>query len=855
MVSIADKFKQVNTHVHKINYNNTVERLQDSTITHITMKLTKLAKLIGANEKNIPTVEINWLLTDSRSLSFPTESLFFAIHTARNNGHNYIAELYQQNLRYFVVSEMRPEFEKMTDAVFMKVSDSLKALQTLAAAHRASFKIPVIGITGSNGKTVVKEWLYQLLHTDYVITRSPRSYNSQIGVPLSVWALSENTQLGIFEAGISEPHEMEHLQPIIQPTIGIFTNLGDAHQENFIGLKQKCEEKLQLFNQSEILVYCSDNKLVDISIAQSDFKGKLFSWGKSTNAIVQILQVEKTPLNTKVQLKYAGSELAIVIPFTDDASIENALQCVTVMLCLGINPKEIANRILLLEAVAMRLEVKEGVRDCLIINDSYNSDLNSLGIALDFLNQQATAKNLSKTLILSDILQSGQTTEELYKTVSELVKNKNIQRIIGIGSDISRYADKFELIDKTFFEHTEDFLKSSILRELKNEIILLKGSRKYHFEDISEKLELVTHETTLEVNLNALVDNLNYFRDKLRPETKMMCMVKAFAYGSGAVEVARTLQHHRCDYLAVAVADEGAELRREGIRIPIVVMNPEKGSFGMIFDNKLEPEVYSFRLLDSFIASAEKLGLTDYPIHIKIDSGMHRLGFEPQDIEQLIARLKGQNQVKVRSIFSHLAGADETKFDTFTRQQIATFSACADQLSATFSHHIIRHILNSSGIERFPEYQFDMVRLGIGHYGISSLPEVKLKQVCALKTVILQIKNIKAGETVGYSRKGIVNTDKRIAVIPIGYADGFDRKLGNGVGEVLVNGQRAKVIGNVCMDLVMIDVTNLEAKEGDQVEIFGDNLTITEVSDWLKTIPYEVLTSVSRRVKRVYFQE
>ena len=819
------------------------------------MKLTKLAKLIGANEKNIPTVEINWLLTDSRSLSFPTESLFFAIHTARNNGHNYIAELYQQNLRYFVVSEMRPEFEKMTDAVFMKVDDSLKALQTLAAAHRASFKIPVIGITGSNGKTVVKEWLYQLLHTDYVITRSPRSYNSQIGVPLSVWALSENTQLGIFEAGISEPHEMEHLQPIIQPTIGIFTNLGDAHQENFSGLKQKCEEKLQLFDQSEVLVYCSDNKLVEISIAQSAFKGIFFSWGKSDKATVQILQKEKTVSSTKVVLKYNAVESSVTIPFTDDASIENALQCVAVMLYLGLKPAEIAKRILLLEAVAMRLEVKEGVRDCLIINDSYNSDLNSLSIALDFLNQQATAKKLSKTLILSNILQSGQTSDDLYKTVSGLVHNKNVQRIIGIGAEISKHADIFESVDKTFFEQTEDFLKSPILRELKNEIILLKGSRTYHFEDISEKLELVTHETTLEVNLNGLIDNLNYFRAKLRPETKIMCMVKAFAYGSGAVEVARTLQHHRCDYLAVAVADEGAELRREGIRIPIVVMNPEKGSFGMIFDNKLEPEIYSFRLLDAFIASAEKLGLTDYPIHIKIDSGMHRLGFEPKNMEELLTRLKNQNQVKVRSVFSHLSGSDEAKFDSFTKQQIDTFTDCADQLSGAFSHHIMRHILNSAGIERFSEYQFDMVRLGIGHYGISSLPDVKLKQVCALKTIILQVKAVNAGETVGYSRKGIVNEDKRIAIIPIGYADGFDRKLGNGGGEVLVNGKRAKVIGNVCMDLVMIDVTNLEANEGDSVEIFGDNLTISEVAGWLKTIPYEVLTSVSRRVKRVYFQE
>jgi len=819
------------------------------------MKLNKIAQLIGATENNIPDQPINWLLTDSRSLSFPAESLFFAIHTARNNGHNYIQELYQQNLRYFVVSEMHPEYSKLTGAVFLKVTDTLQALQHLAAEHRASFKIPVIGITGSNGKTVVKEWLYQLLHADYRIVRSPRSYNSQIGVPLSVWGLNENTQLGIFEAGISEMNEMEQLQKIIQPTIGIFTNLGEAHQENFSGLKQKCEEKLKLFIQADTLIYCSDNKLVEICIAQSGFKGKLFSWGKSEKADLQIMKVAKAADSTILSIKYKGSETSVTVPFTDDASVENGLQCVAVMLHLGLNIKEIAKRIIHLEAVAMRLEVKEGVRNCLIINDSYNSDINSLGIALDFLNQQATAKNLSKTLILSDILQSGQSPDDLYKTVAGLVKNKNIQRVIGIGTEISKHEALFQSLDKTFFEHTEDFLKSSLVRELRNEIILLKGSRKYHFEDISGKLELVTHETTLEVNLNALVDNLNYFRSKLRPETKMMCMVKAFAYGSGAVEVARTLQHNRCDYLAVAVADEGAELRHEGIRIPIIVMNPEKGSFGMIFDNKLEPEIYSFRLLDSFVVAAEKLGLTDYPIHIKIDSGMHRLGFEPQDMEQLLEKLKNQSQVKVRSVFSHLSGSDEAKFDSFTEKQVSVFTACADQLSAVFTHHIMRHILNSAGIERFPEYQFDMVRLGIGHYGISSVPEVNLKQVCALKTVILQIKKVKGGETVGYGRKGIINTDKFIAIIPIGYADGFDRKLGNGVGEVLINGKRAKVIGNVCMDLVIIDVTGIEAKEGDVVEIFGDHITVSEVADWLKTIPYEVLTSVSRRVKRVYFQE
>lgn len=821
------------------------------------MKLSRIAEIIGTSPIIQIDVEVNWLLTDSRTLSFPAQSLFFAIRSNRNNGHNYIAELYKRGLRCFVVSELSSEFTLMPDALFLKVNDTLKALQLLAAEHRAFFNIPILAITGSNGKTVVKEWIYQLLHLDYRIVRSPRSYNSQIGVPLSVWALNETTELGIFEAGISEPNEMAALEAIIQPTIGVFTNLGDAHQENFSGLKQKCSEKLELFENAEVLIYCSDNKLVDISIAQSDFKGLLFSWGKSEGSKVQVIRTESKHNSTVILLKYDGVEGVISIPFIDIASLENALHCISVLFYFGLDFDEIANRMKCLEPVAMRLEVKEGLHNCLLINDSYNSDLNSLSIALDFLNQQAIDEmnTFSRTIILSDILQSGQSPEILYQTVSNLLANKYVSRIIGIGFEISKCSSLFNVKDKYFFSTTEEFLKSPLIGEFRNEIILLKGSRKFHFEDISAKLELIAHETILEINLNALVDNLNYFRSKLKAETKVMCMVKAFAYGAGSVEVARTLQHHRCDYLAVAVADEGAELRREGIRIPIVVMNPEKGSFGLIFDQNLEPEIYSFRLLDAFVLAAEKLGLTDYPIHIKIDSGMHRLGFDPEDMQRLIERLKGQSQVKVCSVFSHLSGADEARFDDFTKHQIAVFSSSADLISAAFSHSIMRHILNSAGIERFPQFQFDMVRLGIGHYGVSALRDVGLKAVCTLKTVILQIKSVSGGESVGYSRKSVCNDDRKIAVVPIGYADGFDRKLGNGVGEVSINGKRAKVVGNVCMDLTMVDVTHLDAQEGDTVEIFGSELTIFEVANWLKTIPYEVLTSISRRVKRVYFQE
>ncbi|MHB9056716.1 MAG: bifunctional UDP-N-acetylmuramoyl-tripeptide:D-alanyl-D-alanine ligase/alanine racemase [Paludibacteraceae bacterium] len=816
------------------------------------MKLAHIARILGSSNTELPDVDIHWLLTDSRSLSFPSGSLFFALKTSRNDGHKYIAELYRQNLRYFVVSEMHPDFAELPDAVFIQVDNTLQALQTLAAAHRAGFDIPVIGITGSNGKTVVKEWLYQLLHSDFRIVRSPRSYNSQTGVPLSVWSLSETTELGIFEAGISQTHEMEKLQPIVRPSIGIFTNLGDAHQEGFSGMKQKADEKLKLFSDSEVLIFNSDNKLLEISILQAKLKAKLFSWGKKPDTKLRVLRIEKNN-NTVLSLSYEKKQFDVKIPFTDDASVENALQCVCVMLYLNYKPEKIAERLLHLEPVAMRLEVKEGINGCLIINDTYNSDLNSLNIALNFLNLQSTKKNLLRTLILSDILQSGHTSEELYTMVAKLVKTKQIQRMVGVGDEISKFAGKFDTPEKYFFHDTDDLLQAPLMGEFKNEIILLKGSRSFHFEYLLTHLEQIVHETTLDVNLNAFVRNFNYFRSKLRPETKIMCMVKAFAYGSGSVEIARTLQNNRCDYLAVAVGDEGAELRREGIRLPIVVMNPEIAAFDTIFDNKLEPEIYSFRLLKSFIKAAEKLALTDYPIHIKIDTGMHRLGFEEKDMPELVDLLINQNQVKVRSVFSHLVGSDNAEFDDFTLGQIQVFTQCADEVSKPFNHRILRHILNSAGIERFPEYQFDMARLGIGLYDVSALPDVKLETVSTLKTIILQIRDVKAGDTIGYSRKGKVTRNSRIGVIPIGYADGFDRHLSNGAGEVFVNGYRAKVVGNICMDACMIDLTDIPAEEGDSVEIFGDNITIQELADKLQTIPYEILTSVSRRVKRVYF--
>lgn len=819
------------------------------------MLLSKVAAVLGYTGEMASDREIEWLMTDSRSLTFPSESLFFALVSKRNNAHLYVHELYLQGVRSFVISEVRPEFELMPDAFFLLVDDTLRALQYVAAFYRHQFSIPIIGITGSNGKTIVKEWLFQLLQSNFKIVRSPRSYNSQIGVPLSVWQLKENTQLGIFEAGISQPGEMAYLETIIHPTIGVFTNIGEAHQEHFENKEQKIVEKIQLFKHSEVLIYCTDDPLVDAVIRNAGLKATLLSWGRSEYNYIQLKSIRKEATASYLEVILQKVNYTFCLPFTDNASIENVMHCIVLMDYLKYSLEHINQGIASLENVAMRLEVKEGLRNCLIINDSYNSDVNSLNIALDFLSQQATTKRLSKTIILSDILESGVKSDELYPTLAALIEALQIDKIIGIGEEISKQANTFKGFKHFFYRSTEDFLRSNQCEAFSHEAILLKGSRKFQFELISQKLELIAHETILEVNLNSLVENFNYFRAKLLPSTKVMCMVKAFAYGSGAVEIAKTLQHHRADYLAVAVADEGAELRREGIRIPIVVMNPEKSAFSLLFENNLEPEIYSFKLLDDFIIAAGKLALTDYPIHIKIDSGMHRLGFDPTEIERLIVALKSQNQLKVRSVFSHLAGADDSLLDNFTYQQVQLFSDCADKINAAFSHDILKHILNSAGTERFAEYQMDMVRLGIGHYGISALPKIHLKQVCALKTIILQIKEVKAGETVGYNRNGIVNENKLIAILPVGYADGFDRKLGNGVGEIFIRGKRASVIGNVSMDLITVDVTGTGAQEGDSVEIFGDNILIAEIAQKLNTIPYEVLTGISRRVKRVYFQE
>jgi alanine racemase len=821
-----------------------------------------IAQLIGGKSIVHHDGVITRLLTDSRSLIYTDETLFFALRSSSNDGHRYVRDLYHRGVRYFVVSEFTHEFEVLKEANFLIVPDTLLALQQLAAFHRNHFSLPVVGITGSNGKTIVKEWLSQLLHVDYNTVRSPRSYNSQVGVPLSVWQLNEQNTLALFEAGISQKGEIERLEHIIRPTIGVLTNIGQAHQENFTSLIDKCREKLLLFVDSEWLISCKDQKLVEQCIKDSGLTCRRFTWGYSEEADLQINKIEKASKSTAISCELMDQTYHYSIPFVDDASIENSLHCLATWILLDevisgkkLLPAVLAERMSLLEPVAMRLEVKEGRNDCLVINDSYNADINSLSIALDFLLRQAKDKQMNRTLILSDILQSGEKSDVLYEHIAHLVKDSGIQRFIGIGNQISQYAALFDEATSTFFETTEDLLFFAPWKTWKNEVILLKGSRKFHFELLSEQLENVAHQTILEVNLGSLVHNFNYFRSKLRPETRIVSMVKAFAYGSGAVEVARTLQQQRCNYLAVAVADEGVELRREGITIPILVMNPEANSFNLLFEYQLEPEIYSINLLKLFLKSTARHGITHYPIHIKIDSGMHRLGFGEDDLPDLLSLLTLNDHVQVQSVFSHLAGADESQFDDFTAQQVDVFSRCADRITRACGYPVLRHILNSAGIERFPEFQFDMVRLGIGHYGISAIGSPEIQNVCTLKTTVLQVRHVKAGETIGYSRRGVLTRDSVIAVLPIGYADGYDRRFGNGVGRVLINGQLAPVIGTVCMDVTMIDVTGMRVNEGDSVVIFGDKLPISEVASSIGTISYELLTNISRRVKRVYFQE
>lgn len=814
-----------------------------------------ISQILKAKRIGQQPAQIDWLLTDSRSLAFPENSLFFAIQTSRGDGHNYMESLYRNGVRNFVVTYIPEELNKVQDANFLIVPQTLRALQLLACQHRASFQIPVIGITGSNGKTVVKEWLYQLLRDHYSIVRSPRSYNSQIGVPLSVWLMNDHSQLGIFEAGISEKGEMDALQQIIRPTIGVITNIGGAHQENFVSKEEKCAEKMRLFRESEVIIYDADNTLVSECVARTLLGTPEIGWSRSNpESPLYIEQIKKETNHTCIHYHYLGIPGSFQIPFIDEASIENSLHCLAVALYLRVPMEHIAQRMSDLEQIAMRLEVKDGKNGCLLINDSYNADLASLDIALDFMARRTQEGSYKRTLILSDLLETGQSNKLLYRQVADLLQNRGIQKLIGVGSNICEEANRF-VQEKYFFQTTDELLQSDVFASLANEAVLIKGARSYRFDKLADALEQKVHETILEIDLNALVANYNQYRSKIKPETKMVCMVKASAYGAGACEVARTLQDHRVDYLAVAVADEGFDLRKAGVTCPIIIMNPEVSGFKTMFDNKLEPEVYSFALLKALIQAASREGITNYPIHVKINTGMNRLGFEPHEVPKLISILREQTAVIPRSVFSHLVGSDSNQFDTFSTRQITIFKAAADALQEAFSHKILFHICNTAGIDRFPEAQFDMVRLGLGLYGVDPFTNQMLQNVSTLKTIILQIHQVDESSTVGYSRKGVLHKDSRIAAIPIGYADGLNRRLGNRRGYCLVNGQKAPYVGNICMDVCMIDVTDIDCKEGDEVIIFGKNLPPTILAEQLDTIPYEILTSISTRVKRIYYQD
>lgn len=820
----------------------------------VTYNIENISRILNGRIQGKTHITVRNILTDSRAIAVPDVSLFFAIKGRNHNGHDYIADLYQRGVRAFVISEGTNLQTEYPDAGFIIVENTVNALQQLAGHHRGLFTCPVVAISGSNGKTIIKEWLYHCLANNFTIARSPKSYNSQIGVPLSLWLLDDQTDLGIFEAGISLPGEMNKLRQIIKPDIGIFTNIGEAHQENFLNIEQKTQEKLKLFYGCKTLIFCQDHHLISNCIDQSpELTGvEFFRWSFTSKANLQITGIIRKKGTTSIKGVYNHKSVQVTIPFTDNASIENSIHCLAFLLLQEVDTETIQSRMSTLPPVAMRLEQKNGINGCTIINDSYNSDITSLSIALDVLERQLHHKK--RTLILSDIFQSGKKQNELYNMVSHLCAEKNVTRIIGIGEAIYEHQQFFSMPGK-FYHTTDEFLYQFSPGDFQNECILIKGSRSYRFERISSLLELKKNTTRIEINISALVDNLNYFRSLLKPGTKIMVMVKAFSYGSGKHEIANMLQHQRVDYLGVAFADEGVELRKAGITIPIIVMNAEPESFDLMIQYGLEPEIYSLTCLKLFNDTVIRHQEINYPVHIKIDSGMHRLGFQPAETSALCSALKECQNILVKSIFSHLAGSDEKDFDDFTGKQIRCFEEMSAEIMHVLGYRVIRHILNSAGIERFSDFQYEMVRLGIGLYGISTINADKLRNISTLKSTILQVKTVKKGETVGYNRMGKTDRDSRIAIVPIGYADGLNRKLGNGKGKFLVQGKPAPVMGNICMDMTMIDVTDIPAEEGDEVIIFGDAAPVTKLSKLLGTIPYEIMTGISGRVRRVYYHE
>lgn len=800
--------------------------------------------LDGTSRISNPDSVITWLLTDSRKLIYANTSIFFCLE-GKQDAHVYISELYRVGVRNFVITNSNFNMDEFPDANFFIQSNALAALQTLVAYHRAHFNYPVIGITGSNGKTIVKDWLYQMLSPEKSIVRSPKSYNSQIGVPLSVWQMNHSYQLGIFEAGISKANEMEKLEKIISPEIGIFTNLKSAHDEGFNNREEKLNEKLKLFKNSKKIVY-GVSYIKEGTIP----KNRSFTWSINGTADLQIKSIQKNEHSSVLKALYASYEFNLIVPFNDDASIENCIICASTMLCMGYDVELVCERILQLQSIPMRLQMKQGIQQSTIINDSYSADMNSLYIAVDFLNQQ---KHERKTVIISDIIHNS--SENVYDMMADYFKSHNIDRVIGIGKEISEKSGLFEM-EKYFFNTTNDFLNEFSSFDFSREGILIKGARKFEFEKIAKRLEEKVHDTVLEINLNAIVHNLNFYRSKLLPGTKIMAMVKAFAYGSGSFEVANLLQYNKVDYLAVAYADEGIALRNAGIKLPIMVMSPESNAFEKMVEHNLEPEIYSTGIFNSFVNYLKLEGIKNYPIHLKLDTGMHRLGFEKKDISEIENYLK-DDTIHIKSVFSHLAASESEEHDEFTKNQLNIFDSIYAMLRNYIHYDPLRHIANTAAILRFPESHYEMVRLGIGLYGVENIGnfEQELQRVAELKTTVTQVRKVAKGESIGYGRRGLLSYDSDIATIKIGYADGFSRAFGNGNAEVLINNQRAKVIGSVCMDMCMVDVTGLNVMEGDEVIIFGEDPTIKELANKINTIPYEILTSISQRVQRIYYYE
>lgn len=817
-------------------------------------QLSHIAQIIGSASFG-NDIMIEGLLLDSRKVYSPASSLFFALKGPRRDGHQFIAELYKKGVRNFVISE-RINNSSYPEANFLVVNDTLDAFQKLAAWHRSQFDIPVIGITGSNGKTIVKEWLFQLLHEDHNVVRSPRSYNSQVGVPLSVWQMNSQHELAIFEAGISQSGEMEKLEKIILPSIGILTNIGEAHSEGFKSKDQKLEEKLKLFIQCETVI--GNEKTLSSYRALNKNKKKILTWGYSTDNYLVINSIIKHDTGSEIRFSCNGSEINLTIPFSDDASIENAITCCCVLFHLGINERLIIKRIAGLQPVNMRLELKKGINQCIIINDSYSADLSSLEIALNFLSQQGGHDK--KTVILSDFVQTGMSNEKLYAHILSELKKHKVKRLIGIGEKIAGELEKIkpDNLSIELFHSKSDFIQHFRSSQFKEETILVKGARVFGFEEIAELLEQKVHQTILEINLNAIAHNLKVYQEHLKPSTKVMAMVKAFAYGSGGAEIAGTLQYHKVDYLGVAYADEGVELRKAGISLPVMVLNSEESAFESLIEYNLEPDIFSFDILRSFTSFLEKQGLQQYPVHIEIETGMNRLGFNENEIEKLSVELASNPFMKVQSVFSHLTSSEDPTQDDFTLEQFDRFKNAAAIIRKKLNYPFLEHIANSAAIFRLPQLQLDMVRLGIGLYGVDSsgAQQSLLLPVASLRSTVAQIKKIKAGESVSYDRIGIVKRDSVIATVRIGYADGFSRRLGNGNGKIYINGKLAPVIGIVCMDMTMIDVTDINGvKEGDEVVIFGKELPVSQLAEWAGTIPYEIMTGISQRVKRVYFEE